>query len=105
MNLEGMDTMAIDNTDAPKRTRRTKKDAAAQATAMTDENVTALDFAEAEAPAESAPKKRGPKKGSTRKTTAKKDAEAAKKSTKAKIAGINVQEKTKYNIPVKTLPS
>lgn len=77
-----MDTMAIENTEAPKRTRRTKKNDAAQAAAMAEENATSLDFAEPEPPAEPAPKKRGPKKGSTRKPSAKKAAETAKTSKK-----------------------
>ena len=77
-----MDTMAIENTEAPKRTRRTKKNDAAQAAAMAEENATSLDFAEPESPAEPAPKKRGPKKGSTRKPSAKKAAETAKTSKK-----------------------
>lgn len=77
-----MDTMAIENTEAPKRTRRTKKNDAAQAAAMAEENATSLDFAEPEPPAEPAPKKRGPKKGSTRKPSAKKAAETAKASKK-----------------------
>ena len=74
--------MAIENTEAPKRTRRTKKNDAAQAAAMAEENATSLDFAEPEPPAEPAPKKRGPKKGSTRKPSAKKAAETAKTSKK-----------------------
>lgn len=77
-----MDTMAIENTEAPKRTRRMKKNDAAQAAAMAEENATSLDFAEPEPPAEPAPKKRGPKKGSTRKPSAKKAAETAKTSKK-----------------------
>lgn len=74
--------MAIEKTDAPKRTRRTKKDVAAQAAATAEENATALDFAEPETPAEPAPKKRGPKKGSTRKPSTKKTADNAKTSKK-----------------------
>ena len=74
--------MAIDKTDAPKQTRRTKKDIDAQA-AQAEENVaTTLDLAATEPPAEAAPKKRGPKKGSTRKTAEKKTAAAKSKTAK-----------------------
>ena len=78
--------MAIEKNDVPTRTRRTKKNDAAQVAAIAEENATTLDFAETESPveepAESAPKKRGPKKGSTRKPSTKKTADSAKNSKK-----------------------
>ncbi|MBR1553103.1 MAG: rod shape-determining protein [Schwartzia sp.] len=75
--------MAIETNDAPKRTRRPKKTADAQAV-KAEEAKEAL-FAE-EAPAENAPKKRGPKKGTKRKTADEKKSAAKPKAAKKAAA-------------------